>query len=166
MTKFAESMVQFKDALQQGWVITAYRGLMEFMMDLRTHFSKKYPDHFISGSLYQGYMDMSYFAIVPEPLIQRKLKIAILFNYQDFRFDVFLIGVNKKVQAKYIQMIKKAGWKNYEMAPAVKGYDHIIEHTLVESPDFSDLTKLRDVIELGVCQFTREVEEFLETHDQ
>ena len=32
------------------------------MMDLRRHFKNKYPSYSISG-LYQGYMDMTYFAI-------------------------------------------------------------------------------------------------------
>ncbi|MEM9935638.1 MAG: hypothetical protein AAF824_18575 [Bacteroidota bacterium] len=35
--------------------------LMEYLMNLRTHFSNKYSPEFIVGSFYQGYIDIGYF---------------------------------------------------------------------------------------------------------
>lgn len=67
------------------------------MMDLRIHFKNRYPNYSISG-LYQGYLDMTYFAIVPPALKQRDLKIAIVFNYDAFRFEAWLAGTNRQVQ--------------------------------------------------------------------
>ena len=37
-------------------------------MELRTQLKNKYPDYFVSGSIYYGYMDMTYFSFFPESL--------------------------------------------------------------------------------------------------
>lgn len=75
----------FRRQLRSGAIQRAYRALLSYMMGLRTHFKNKYPDSTVSA-LYQGYMDMTYFAIAPPPLKQRDLKIAIVFNYQPTEF--------------------------------------------------------------------------------
>lgn len=166
MDKLTESLGLFRNSLRDGWVITAYQGLMEFMKGLRSQFSKKYPDHFISGSLYQGYMDMSYFAIASELLIEKKLKIAIVFNYPEFQFEVYLIGVNKKARSRYIQLFRQSGWDKFRIAPSADGFDFIVAHPMIKNPDFSDLTKLSEAIESDVIQFNREIEEFLKNYDK
>lgn len=76
-------------------------------MTLRTHFHKKYPDAFVSGSIYYGYMDMTYFSFTPKSLQQRKLKIAIVFVHESFRFEVWLAAYNKQVQQNYGNCSKK-----------------------------------------------------------
>lgn len=161
MNSLSESMHSFQALLAEGKVQTAYRGLMEFMMDLKTHMVKKYPEYDVSGTLYQGYMDMTYFAFTPKALKERGLKIPIVFDFDDFRFEVWLSGTNKKFQTKYWELVKKLGWEEFHIVPSVKGYDSIVEHTLVEDPDFGNLKQLTDEIESGTLAFIREVEKFL-----
>ena len=77
MRSFQENMDEYRKQLEKGTIKDAYRGLMEYIMDLKTHFKNKYPDHFTSGSIYYGYMDMTYFSFTPKSLKDRNLKIAI-----------------------------------------------------------------------------------------
>jgi len=56
---------------------------------LRTVFAGRHGERSVSG-LYQGYLDMTYFAFFPVKLKKRDLKLAIVFNYQAFRFEVWL----------------------------------------------------------------------------
>ena len=100
MESFHEYVSEYRKQLEKGDVRKAYRGLMKYIMDLRTHFSKRYPN-FTPGNIYHGYMDMTYFPISPESLKSRKLKIAVVFNYDQFRFEVWLAGYNKQIQQKY-----------------------------------------------------------------
>jgi hypothetical protein len=123
MGSFHESINEYKKQLKKGAIQEAYKGLMEYIMGLRTHFQKKYPDYFVSGNIYYGYMDMTYFSIIPESLKQRKLKIAIVFVYETFRFEVWLAGANKQVQSKYWKMFKESGWNKYQIVPTTKGVD-------------------------------------------
>ena len=107
MVSFQESIDEYKKQLEKGAIKEAYRGLMNYFMSLRSYFKNKYPDYYVSGSLYQGYMDMTYFAFFPESLKHRKLKIAIVFIHDTATFEVWLIGYNKQVQTKYWKLIKE-----------------------------------------------------------
>ena len=48
MTSLHESMIEYKKQMQAGTIPTAYKGLMEYMLDLRTHFQNNHPDYFFS----------------------------------------------------------------------------------------------------------------------
>ena len=163
MPSLQEAMQIYKTQLQAGAVQTAYRGLMEYMLGLRTHLMKKYPQHVVT-SLYQGYMDMTYFAFMPQTLKERGLKVAIVFLYEDFRFEVSLVGYNKQYQKTYWQLIKDSGWDKYRLVHTLKGEDAIISHTLMDNPDFADLNTLTERIEDGTLALIADVEEFLSKH--
>ena len=134
---------------------------MEYIMQLRTHLNKKYPDYFVSGNIYYGYMDMTYFSFFPESLKKRKLKVGIVFVHETFRFEVWLFGINKQIQAKYWKLFKESDWNKYHIVPTTKGYDGIVDAVLVENPDFSDLKTLTKQIEKGTLKFIKDVEQFL-----
>ena len=146
-------MVEYRKQMRKGDIAEAYKGLMDYIMNLRTHFQNKYPDYFVSGSIYYGYMDMTYFSFFPESLKNRKLKIGIVFIHETCRFEVWLFGYNKQVQAKYWKLIKESDWKKYHIPSTTKGNDSIIESILVDKPDFSDLDTLTKQIEKGTLKF-------------
>jgi hypothetical protein len=164
MEPFYEFVIEYRKQLEKGAIQKAYKGLMEYIMALRTHFQNKYPDYFVSGSIYYGYMDMTYFSFFPEALKDRKLKIAIVFLHDTCRFEVWLAGYNKQVQSKYWKLFKESDWNKYHLVPATQGVDAIIEHVLVDCPDFSDLDVLTKQIERSTLKFIRNVESFLTKH--
>ena len=153
-------MNAYKKQLQKGVIQKAYKGLMEYIMDLRTHFQHKYPDHFVSA-IYSGYMDMTYFSFTSRTLQERKLKVAIVFIHDAFRFEVWLAGYNKSVQDKYWKLFRESGWNKHRVVPSTKGADSIIEHVLVEDPDFNDLETLTKRIEKESLRFIGDIEGFL-----
>ncbi len=161
MESFHDNMNEYKKQLEKGSIQKAYRGLKDYLQALRAHFQKAHPEFTVPGSLYFGYMDMSYFAIVPESMKRRSLKIAVVFLHEAFRFEVWLAAANKQVQTEYWKLIKDSGWDKYRLVPATQGYDSIIEHVLVAEPDFSDLVTLTEGIERGTLEFIQEVEVFL-----
>jgi hypothetical protein len=164
MGTFHECMNEYRKQLEKGMIQEAYKGLMEYIMDLRTHFQKKYPDYVISGSIYYGYMDMTYFSCFPQSLKHRNLKIAIVFIHEAFRFEVWLSGYNKQSQTKYWKLLSESDWNKYHLVSTTKGVDSILEHILVDNPDFSDLDTLTEQIETGTMQFIEDVESFLSKH--
>ena len=62
MDSIQQDLDGFKKQLENGSLQRAYRALIAYMSALRTHFAKKYGDSAVSA-LYQGFMDMTYFAI-------------------------------------------------------------------------------------------------------
>jgi len=164
MGSFHEYVEEYRKQLGVGAIQQAYKGLMEYIMDLRTYLKYKYPDYFVSGSIYYGYMDMTYFSFFPESFKNRKLKIAIVFLHDAFRFEAWLAGYNKQVQSKYWESFKESGWNKYRIVPTTKGVDSIVECILVENPDFSDLDTLTTQIERTTLEFIGDLEGFLSGH--
>jgi hypothetical protein len=164
LATFYESMIEYRNQLRQGAIQIAYKGLMEYIMELRTHFQKKYPDYFVSGSIYFGYMDMTYFSFYPQSLHQRNLKVAIVFIHQAFRFEAWLAGSNKQVQLKYWKLFTESAWDKYHLVPSTHGVDSIVESVLVDHPDFGDLATLTNQIETESLVFIQDIESFLSNH--
>ena len=164
MGTFHENMNEYHKQLEKGAIQKAYKGLMEYIMALRSHFQSKYPDYFVSGSIYYGYMDMTYFSFFPRSLKPRNLIIAVVFIHEAFRFEAWLAGSNKQVQQKYWNLVKLSHWNKYHIVPTTKGVDSIVEHILVDQPDFSDLDALTEQIENETLLFSKDVESFLSDH--
>ena len=164
MQSIQEDMNELRMQLRTGAIQKAYKTLLGYMMDLRIHFQNRYPSFSISG-LYQGYMDMTYFAIVPPSLKHHNLKIAIVFNYEAFRFEAWLSGANRQVQRKYWELFRDSRWTEYRVVTPVKGVDSIIECNLAEDFDFSDLDSLTASIEENTVKFINDVEKFFSDHE-
>jgi hypothetical protein len=164
MKYFYEYIAEYRKQLKKGDIKEAYRGLMKYIMDLRVHLKNKYPDYFLSGSIYHGYMDMTYFSFFPKSLKLRKLKIAIVFVHSTFQFEVWLVGYNKQVQIKYWKLFKEINWNKYSIPTSIKEVDSIVEHILDDNPDFSDLAALTKQIEKGALKFIKDIENFLSKH--
>ena len=165
MEPFTEYLPDYRKQLEKGTIQKAYRGLMEYIMRLRTYLQSEYPDYFVSGSLYYGYMDMTYFSFFPQSLKERGLKAGVVFLHEAFRFEAWLFGYNKQVQAKYWKLFKDSGWEKYRLVPTLKGQDSILESVLADDPDFRDPGALTNQIEAGTLRFIGDVEHFIDEHE-
>ena len=161
MESFQDYVNEYKKQLEKGSIQKAYKGLMDYVMDLRTHFKNKYPEYSVSSGIYYGYMDMTYFALFSESLRKRDLKIAIVFIHETCKFEAWLAGVNKQVQTKYWKLFKESNWNQYPLVPTTQGVDAIVEHVLVDDPDFSDVAALTKQVEGETLKFIRDVESFI-----
>ena len=158
---FSQHMQVYKEQIELGSIQQAYKGLLHYIMDLRTHFIHHYQTEFIVGSLYQGYMDITYFPLTPASLKKQQLKIGIVFNHEKIRFEIWLLGRNKQNQKKYWELFKGSDWKKYPISSTPQ--HSVIEHILVENPDFSQLDSLTDSIENGTVEFIQEIAGILES---
>ena len=65
--------------------------------------------------------------------------MAIVFNYEAFRFEAWLAGGNRKVQQQYWELVRNSQWPAYRVVTPAKGVDSIIECNLAKDFDFADL---------------------------
>ncbi len=156
MDSLAHHVQEYKNQLSQGHIQKAYRGIMAFMSDLKSYLERKYPDY-TTGSLYFGYMDMTYFAFTPSALKNLKLKIAIVFLHEECKFEVWLAGNNRKIQADFIEFLGQKNIEKYTLSQIQPGVDSIIVSTIVETPDFADLDALKKKIEEKTIEFIKDM---------
>jgi hypothetical protein len=164
MHSIKKDLEEFRRQLEKGSTQKAYGALLSYMMKLRTHFKNNLAGYTVSG-LYQGYMDMTYFALFPSSLKQRNLKIAIVFNYDAFRFEAWLAAGNRKVQRQYWELFKDSRWPEYRVVTPAKGIDSILECDLAIDFDLDDPDALAASIEKTTVAFIDNIERFLAEHE-
>lgn len=158
---FNEAIEEYRKQMAEGKVPLAYKGLMDFMLNLKNHFKAGYPILNVSGALYQGYMDLTYFAVTPDSLKSKGLKVAIVLIHETVAFEIWLAGTNKQIQINYWNQFQKMK-TSFRMPPDPKVADSILEADLSIIPDFSDLDGLTNLIVKGTLDFIEKVEELIQ----
>ena len=157
-TTWTNHLDNYKAAMQQE-VPLVFRGLMDFMLRFRTRLLTYYPSGYAISHLSSGYLDFSYFAFTPEAVRQQKLKVAVVLNHQELRFEIWLCGQNKGVQKQYWKIFKESDWDQSNLAPTPER--SVLEEVLVEEPDFSDEAALFKSLETGIMRFNDTLTEAL-----
>ena len=161
MTTLSQALKEYQKQIQKGIIPRAYKGLMNYILSLKNNLKGKYPDYFVSGGIYYGYMDMTYFSFTPQAIKDQRLKVAIVFMHNTFKFEAWLAGNNKRIQQKYWELIRNTGWNKYHIVETTEGVDSIVEYCLVNNPNFDDLEHLTMKIEEEIITFIHDVELFL-----
>lgn len=160
MQSLNESVKEYTAQLQHGQIQKAYKGIMTFISAMKTFLENRHPDC-VASWLYFGYMDMSYFAFTPIVLKHENLKIAIVYLHEQNRFEVWLSGANRRVQAEYIDLFKGKDLDGLVLSEVKPGVDSIIEMKLIEKPDFDLPEELMLEIESKVITFSGMINDLL-----
>ena len=150
--------------LSDGLIQRAYRGIVSYMSRLRTVFADQRGERAISG-LYQGYFDMTYFALFSDELREHDLKLAVVFNYETFGFEVWLAARNRKIQRRYWELFLNAGYRKHRLVEPAVGVDAIVMAVLAEDYSVEDEYSLTTHIVEGVTTFESDILSFLREVD-
>jgi len=158
MASLNKSMIVYGKLVQETDLQEAYRGLMQFMKDLRTHLKEKNPEYDVSANLYPGYLDLTFFSFTTELSKKKDLKYMVVFIHEKTEFQIWLSGRNRKVMSAYHEKFKSYPMGDYTLTSDETGMSAIIESTLVEAPDFDQLTELTRQIDTGIDIFIKDIE--------
>ena len=165
MEKPAVFAEEFRRQLEKGMIQQGYRLVFDILSRTRISLESGKSGLSVSKSLYHGYMDMSYFAVTTRSLDSRKLKIAVVFNYGSFRFEIWLSAANKAIQKKYWTLLKSTGYSAHPLVSNPEGQDSILEKHLEGNMDFNDPAAMADRIAAETVDFIEDIEGFLELND-
>ncbi|MBU1312149.1 MAG: hypothetical protein KKE30_21705 [Gammaproteobacteria bacterium] len=155
-----DRITAYKQAFASGEIQTTYQSLVGIVQGLRTEFSKKYKGEFSVASVMHGYIDFSYFYLQNAYLKSHKLKLAIVFNHQHARFELWLLGQTKDVQTRYWEKLKGVRWVN----PAVMPEYSIFDVTLLAKPDFDDIAGLSAAVHTAFGALSAQIFSTLQAH--
>lgn len=154
MKDFNYYVDQYKKQLEKGDIQEAYVGLVKYMTRLGTYLSNNLSESFSFGSLFQGYMDYTYFYYSNDFLKKRKLKLGLVLNHRKMQFEIWLLGQTIPIQEKFWEYFKSTSWnKNRTTKPQYS----ILETTLIENPNFNDLEKLSKQLEEKLVLVTDDI---------
>ena len=160
MKSLNELIEEYTHHLQQGEIQIAYKGIIDFLGKLRAEFIKKYP-HYDVSSIYQGYMDMSYFSLNTKSLKDKGLKIAIVYLHDKGGFEVWLSARNRDIAKSYASLLNSNISGDVNIFHDPNNPDAIIECILSPKPNFEDQSSLIDIIDEGVEKFVTKISDRL-----
>ena len=164
MVSLRDDLKHLQEQLAEGSAPRAYGAIVTSMSRLRAHFAAAQGERAVSG-LYQGTFDMTYFALFPPALKSRGLKLAIVFDYGSFGFEVWLAARNRTLQRRYWELFRDNGWSAHRLVEPAAGIDAIVESDVAGALDLEDPGALTDRIETAALTFLDDVERFLAVHD-
>jgi len=144
----------YQDQLKKGDILIAYNELVKFVMKLRTDFIKSLSDKYSFSGILHGYMDYTYFYYTNDVLKSKKLKLGLVLNHLEMRFEIWLLGNTIPVQKSYWELLKNSKW-NIDKTEMPK-YS-ILEAIIEEEPNFDDLPALSQKIEKGLIETSDEI---------
>lgn len=151
----------YKKVFASGEIQKTYQNLVGVVQDLRTEFKKAYKDKYSVANVLHGYIDFTYFYLQNDYLKKHRLKLAIVFNHQEVRFELWLLGQTKDVQVNFWEKLKGEKWVNEDSMPEWS----IFEIVMIASPDFDDIEQLTESIHSTFTKFSNEIFEVLEAYE-
>jgi hypothetical protein len=150
----------YKEQLEKGDILIVYNELVKFVMKLRTEFIKTLSDQYSFAGILHGYLDFTYFYYSNDYLKSKKLKFGLVLNHVEMKFEIWLLGNTIPIQKKYWELLKNTEWNKEKLE--MPKYS-ILEITLVENPNFNNLDKLTEQIEIKMIKASDEILDYLKT---
>lgn len=132
-------IAHYKQQLNESDIASTYAFLIKFVMKVKASYGDFSQHDFTIGNVSPGYMDFTYFPFYNASLHQQKLRFGIVLNHKQMRFELWLMGQNAAVQKEYWTRLKTTKWN--EKRVAMPKYS-VLEATILDQPDFSDLEQL------------------------
>ena len=144
----------YKEQLSKGDILIAYNELVKFVMKLRVDCIKNLSEHYSFSGILHGYMDYTYFYYSNDFLKSKKLKLGLVLNHLEMRFEIWLLGNTIAVQKSYWDLLKQSKWnKDKTEMPKYSILEAIIEN----EPDFDELPLLSQKIEKKLIEVSEEI---------
>lgn len=151
----------YKKAFASGEIQKTYQSLVGIVQNLRTEFHKMCKGEFSVANVLHGYIDFTYFYLQNDYLKKHKLKLAIVLNHQQARFELWLLGQTKDVQIDYWKKLKDAKWVNENAMPEYS----IFEIVMLANPDFDNPKKLSESIHSEFGALSKEILNMLQAFE-
>ena len=87
-----------------------------------------------------------------------------MFNYDAFRFEVWLAARNRKVQRQVWELFKDSTLEGLRIIEPAEGIDSIVECDLAQEFDLANSDQLTASIENTSADFITRMEKFLAEH--
>ncbi|MDP3447362.1 MAG: hypothetical protein Q8S22_04795 [Eubacteriales bacterium] len=128
-------------AVAAGRLPRAYRGILSVLNAFKASWEEAHPTDNV-GALYQGYLDMSFVAVLPTALAAKRLKISLVFLHPTGQFSFWLIAGNRAIQKAVSDALRVVPLGEYTLCTLQPGVDAIISRDLPKPYLFDEPEKL------------------------
>ena len=92
---------EYKNIMKNTNLQKGYQEIIKLFRYLKIYFEKEMPEFKFTSNIVENNMDYSYFQFTNDKLKKNKLKIVFVFIHKEFKFQIWLSGINRNIQNIY-----------------------------------------------------------------
>jgi hypothetical protein len=151
---------EYKEIIQTTNLQKGYQEFVKFFRYLRTCLEKEFDGYSFTGSIVENTMDYSYFQFTDDALKSKGLKIVVAFVHCGFSYEVWLSGMNRRVQSEYFEMLKGKPLQ-YTLTADPNRIDYILKKTIDGELDYEHLDILISGMKTSIMEFIRDIKDLI-----
>ena len=132
---------EYKKIIQSTNLQKGYQEFVKFFRGFRAYLADNLSEYKFTGNIVENNMDYSYFQFSNDDLQSKGLKFVIAFIHNKFEYEIWLSGMNRKIQINYHSKLSKVKHK-YTMSPDPNRLDYILKEKLFDEVNYDDCEKL------------------------
>ena len=132
---------EYCSCISQGEFPRAYRGIISALTAFKSSWEAVHSSDRV-GTLYQGYLDMSFVAVLPDALAAERLKISLVFLHPTGQFSLWLTAGNRVIQKSVSDALRAFPLGGYSLCALEPGVDAIISRDLPKPYPFDEPEQL------------------------
>ncbi|HQF36274.1 MAG TPA: hypothetical protein PLL26_01360 [Candidatus Dojkabacteria bacterium] len=105
--EYINAVIELKKIIQSTNLLYNYRLHISFLKIIKDRMEKNLKEHTFSGMVVENGMDYSYFHFSSKQLKLKGLKFVFVFDYNSLDYQIWLSGMNRKIQEKYTAIFKE-----------------------------------------------------------
>lgn len=147
---------EYKRLLQTTNLQKGYQEFVKSFRQLRTFLQKELPAYAFTGNIVENNMDYAYFQFTNEDLQSKGLKIVIVFVHSEFAYQIWLSGVNRKIQREYYEKLNNKSHP-YTLTKNPERTDYILKATLIGDWNALDVEEMQRAIKANAVDFINQM---------
>jgi hypothetical protein len=151
---------EYKKILQSTNLQRGYQEFVKFFRGFRAYLADHLSEYKFTGNIVENNMDYSYFQFSKDDLQSKGLKYVIAFTHHRFEYEIWLSGMNRKIQINYHSQLSKANHK-YAMSPDPKRFDYILKEKLFDEVNYDNCEELFDTAINHIKAFAKKIDKIV-----
>lgn len=146
---------EYKNIIQTTNLQRGYQELIKFFRYLRNYLQKEMTNFNFTANIVENNMDYSYFQFTNENLKKKGVKIVCVFLHKEFKYQVWLSGVNRQTQIKCFNMYEKNN--KYTMSPNPDKTDYILSKDINIELNYDNIENLLNNFKKEIYMFIDDI---------
>lgn len=151
-----EYIKEYQQLLHTTDLQRGYQELLKLFRFIKVYLEKEMPDYVFSGNVSENNMDYAYFQFSDEELKGKGLKFVIAYVHKSCSWEVWLSGVNRKIQVAYYNKLKDTKTQ-YVLTDNPNKLDYILKNVLCAECTYGKIDKMPSEIKSKVQNFIHDV---------
>ena len=145
---------EYKKIVQTTDIQLGYKELINSIKHLKSYLQKEMKNFIFSKNIVENNLEYTYFHFTNKELKSHGLKLVLVFTHKEFKFEIFLSGVNRQKQINFFNDIKDKKIK-YILSNNPSKTDYVLKYEINDNFNYETLEEISIDIYSDIKEFTK-----------